>query len=125
MVTNMVAETGLIYDIFGAGLLAFAVVSNTTEKIAELVSTNWDFNKKAIPAFVEERNDGIVGLVLLFVGFVLQALSGILPQDRNFFVLGMAMLALALGLYVGVRKKLIERGTKPVVAFLQDKTKAK
>jgi hypothetical protein len=125
MSANMLTETGLIYDIFGAGLLAFAVISNTTEKIAELVSTNWNYNKQAIPAFVEERNDGIVGLALLFTGFVLQALSGVVPPERDYFFAGMIVLVCLLALYLGLRRRLIERGTKPVVEFLEGKTQAK
>jgi hypothetical protein len=124
MAANMLAETGLVYDIAGAILLGWAVVSSTKSKMAALASTAWGYNKHLIPAIVEQRNDGIVGLVLLVVGFGLQSRSLWENPEGNVFLFGIGILAVVLGGYFLVRRRLVVRGTNAVVDILEAKVRA-
>ena len=74
--------------------------------------------KHAIPAFIEERNDGIVGLSLLISGFGGQLASQWLDPGLEVLMMGLAVLALILGAYFIFRNVLIQKGTDPVEKFL-------
>lgn len=124
MAANLLNETGLVYDIAGAVLLGWAVVSSTKSKMASLASTAWGYNKHLIPAIVEQRNDGIVGLALLVIGFILQSGSLWESPGEGVLLVRLAILAIVLGIYFLVRKRLVERGTKGVVDILEAKVRA-
>lgn len=85
MTGNWINLLGLVFDIFGAILLGRAVVFNSTAKIAQQVATAWNYNKRLIPAVVEQRIDGVLGLVLLIAGFVLQGISDFRQGEPQVF----------------------------------------
>ena len=119
MTYNVLTVLGLCYDISGAILLGLAVIGNRAEKIALLVRTGWGHNKHAIPAVVEQRNDGWVGLVLLVGGFALQMANEFWKPGDWLLVWGLGVLGVMVVAYLSVRRRLVERGEKAVVVALE------
>jgi len=118
---NWLNLTGLLYDITGAYFLVRAVVFNSKEKIAQQVATAWNYNKHLIPAVVEQRLEGVLGLMLLVLGFILQGLSDFWGGEREELLFGLGLLAAILLTYRLSSRLLIRIGTERVIEFIEEK----
>lgn len=70
---NIILNTiGLVFNAVGAILfgLAFILRSKT---INEIATTKWGGNSDILEWFKKSRREGVIGLVLLVLGFVIQA----------------------------------------------------
>jgi hypothetical protein len=121
MTANYINLVGLCYDIAGGFFLARAVALNSTAKISKLVSTGWGYSKHLIPAYLEQRNDGIVGFALLAIGFILQGMSDFYLGEASYLYAGLSALAALLVGYVLVARKLVTRQSEKVVAHIEAK----
>ena len=118
---NYINLVGLCYDIAGGFFLARAVALNSNTKIAKLVSTGWGYSKHLIPAYLEQRNDGIVGFALLAIGFILQGMSDFDLGEVSHLYVGLSTLCVLLVSYVLVARKLVTRQAERVVAHIEAK----
>jgi hypothetical protein len=119
MTGNWLNLVGLCYDIAGAVMLGRAVVLSSREKIAMQVGTAWGYNKHLIPVIVEQWFDGILGLSLLVVGFLIQGASDFRQGEMIDVVVGVAILVVVLIGYFLALPRLVERWTKKVVAYME------
>jgi len=99
---NVLSAVGLIYDIAGVILLAWAILAVSGARLREQAATMWDFNPKLLRALIEQQTDAFVGLPCLAIGFVLQLLGmiGWLTPDNPLWWLLCAVLLVAVLVYL-------------------------
>ena len=68
---NNLTVAGLIYDIAGVCILAFALVSTRVRHLYFLANAYYGGNKTLFKALLLQRSDACFGLVFLVMGFVL------------------------------------------------------
>lgn len=66
---------GLIYDAVGVLLLGFAFFFKTKEGIIQEAGTYWDSNPHVLKSIISSKFDGMIGTLMLFIGFIFQALG--------------------------------------------------
>lgn len=87
------SAVGLISDMIGASLLAYALVLNKDASIARYAATTWDHNPVIAREIVTNRYDARHGLAALLLGFFLQ-LDGVYGWHSD--LIGLAGLCTSL-----------------------------
>jgi hypothetical protein len=72
MVRTFLQVTSLLLTIEAAVFLARSGLALSPEAIAELAATKVTYNPNLLASFSSQRADTFVGVVLLFIGFLLQ-----------------------------------------------------
>ena len=117
MTTNYFNLAGLVFDIAGASVLGWGILSNSIERIAWQAATQWSFNRGLARALSEQHIDARIGVPLLVAGFALQLVS--VCQSGSGWVLAVAfgVLAVCLGWYFLNRKRWIETRAETAKEF--------
>lgn len=104
---NLLAVVGIVYDIAGAGLLAWALALTRDEILIAQARTQWDRNEAVLATLMEQRHDARFGVALLTLGFALQLLAALgwgLPATwASAAPFGLLVLAVLTGWWVGRR----------------------
>jgi drug/metabolite transporter (DMT)-like permease len=91
---NHLAAVGLVYDIAGAVLLAWAILRGSAAQIRAQAGTFWGANFNLAKGLLEQQTDAFVGLPCLVLGFVLQLLAvvgGPAPHSPWWWLLAAAL----------------------------------
>jgi hypothetical protein len=77
MYNNIIHFTacGLLYDAIGVLLLGFAFFFKTKETLIKEAGTYWDSNPHILKSIIASKFDGMTGTLLLFIGFIYQAMG--------------------------------------------------
>ena len=81
---NSLSATGLLIDILGALLIALVVLNTASKSILRNSAAHMGYNYDHSISQITQRNDTILGICLIIVGFSLQFLEA-LGYVANFF----------------------------------------
>lgn len=87
---------GLIYDAVGAAIIGLPAFRRMAKEVAALSGTHWDANPHAVRLLSEARVDTVTGLVLLLLGFCLQAVPLVWVALETPLLVKLAAIALVL-----------------------------
>jgi hypothetical protein len=90
---------GLIFDVTGILVLAYALILQSDRHILSKSQTNWDYNISLLQDFCEQRADATVGTLFLVFGFFGQLLSPVLHGDLPILIACVASAWALLALY--------------------------
>ena len=115
---NYINVTGLLFDISGAAILAWGLVTNTIKKIAMQVGTSWGYNAAEVQPRVEQWVDSIFGVLLLIGGFSLQVYGSFETAGVGFAKQALFILSAVLLIYLAARKWLVHLLVLRILKFL-------
>lgn len=71
---------GLILDVIGVWVLAYALISIRDDHIKKLAGAFWDENDEVIRSTAAQVLDAVVGVICLTLGFLLQLVGAFCPS---------------------------------------------
>jgi hypothetical protein len=71
---------GLVFTLEAAFFLAKANIGLSAEHIAELASTEWDYNPNVVRGLAQQRADTWVGFIFLIAAFVMSLWNTLWPM---------------------------------------------
>jgi hypothetical protein len=107
---NFIGVAGIAYDIFGAIILANGIVFVRSKSILHQAVSYVGFSPALVKLHSEQKADGVVGLLLLICGFILQGLStyGFNSNLEGLLAL-LTILVISLAFYFLGRRALVKR----------------
>jgi hypothetical protein len=110
---SSLTAAGLLADIVGVAFIGFAFLRNDARVLLEQAKTVWDYSPTVLSALCEQKADNIIGIVFLFVGFVLQ-LCAAFGWDLSWFSDTIIFAAILLTFIAAImaRGKLIQRSRR-------------
>lgn len=106
---NLMAA-GLAFDGFGVLVLAYAFFVRSIDSLATESGTYYGGNNALLSSLIQARTDGIVGTLLLVIGFVLQWLAAVGISEPKVAGILYVLLAVLLAGYLGaIRRILVSR----------------
>jgi hypothetical protein len=120
---NVLAISGLLWDIVGASILARGLFAATPSAMLLQASSGYGFSTNMLWMFFEQRTDARFGVVILILGFGLQLASALNFQPhpwRGFSVL-VGLLALSFVAYLVLREHRIKHGFRKALNIFADR----
>jgi len=77
MTPNLVNVSGLVFDLFGAGLIVMALAFAKAKIVKAQSLTVMDANPVTHLAMLRQRQDALFGLLFLAIGFALQIVAAL------------------------------------------------
>lgn len=103
MVRTFIQVTSLVFTLEAAIFLAKGNLGLSAETIAEISSTEWDYNLDVVKSLARQRADTWVGIILLLLAFGLQMWNVLWPMRLGDFAIhrGAAIYAIVFSLVLG------------------------
>lgn len=115
---------GLLYDIFGVGILGWALAVASDRAIKTQAGTYYTFSPPFLRALVAQRTDAQFGLFLLILGFIFQFLGAVKVYLGEYGERALFMgLIIFLVIYFVFRTTIIERESKRLLGELKKAAK--
>ena len=104
-------SVGLIFDVVGVLVLAYALIFQSNKHLLAKAQTDWDYNQAVLVDVCKQRSDAIIGTLFLLAGFFGQLIAPIITNpDPIVFIALLALGALILIIYAfGIRQKWTDR----------------
>lgn len=103
----LLTVVGLIFDIFGASLLAFGVLTKSTYFVASQNLKKEDLERiKIIKQSCDDFKNSLLGLSLLCLGFILQILAQTpIVFSSDIFIISVIVCWLMFGFYIKIEQQ--------------------
>ena len=106
-IANVVVICGLIFDILGAVLLARTFVMKRPHEVFREVESfgHWDFPvtlgaRNLLVSWLVQSREAKTGAVILALGFALQAVSQVLPNEETSWALAILLFSVAASIWL-------------------------
>lgn len=94
------SQAGMLYDIFGAGIIAWSFFSTRQDEIMRAMDRTWD-EPIDLEGLVAARNDAVIGIPTLIFGFICQFVGPWILADLTQLQLSVGATSLLILISVG------------------------
>jgi hypothetical protein len=115
---------GLIYDVFGVIYLGIAFFFKSKEAIIQESGTYWDSNPHMLHGLTSSKFDGLLGSLLLLIGFIFQMLGYLgYSYISDYVAIGIYIApgAFSVLYFIFLRKWLVNRWVKSMTKLIEQK----